>query len=38
MLVLVWIFRKTDGAYAKDRMGNFMAGVMVKLNYLTELL
>jgi hypothetical protein len=20
-------FRKTDGAYAKDRMGNFMAGV-----------
>jgi OOP family OmpA-OmpF porin len=27
MLVLVYFFRKTDGAYAKDRMGNFMAGV-----------
>jgi OOP family OmpA-OmpF porin len=25
--VLVLGFRKTDGAYAKDRMGNFMAGV-----------
>jgi OOP family OmpA-OmpF porin len=25
-------FRKTDGAYAKDRMGNFMAGVTIKLS------
>jgi OOP family OmpA-OmpF porin len=31
-------FRKTDGAYAKDRMGNFMAGVTGQIKLSEELL